>query len=152
MSTMPSSAKADIEAYKHASSEWNFNAGAFTAENQDTKLVLGTRLMRHYAHGLGWGGNFSWVPLDGENLLLFSGELDYTFPIGQHWGFFLGAGVGGASVAGETDLHVPLAAGLKLFPGNDPSWALRADVRDNVIFGQETTHNWEFSAGVSWLF
>jgi opacity protein-like surface antigen len=60
----------------------------------------------------------------------------------------------------QTNLMIPLTAGIKLLNGSRRI-AVRADVRDNVIMisgdedagtEDETTHNWEVSGGISFLF
>jgi hypothetical protein len=59
----------------------------------------------------------------------------------------------------RTDFLLPLAMGLKWFNRMDnPSWAIRVDVRDNIIWFEslngdtDPENNWEISAGFSILF
>lgn len=147
--------------------ELNVHAGAFKwDEADDTDVMVGSRIMLQYPSGWGWGGNFDWVkaeetdgPLDLDvNLYLYSFEIDYTFPSASRAKFFVGGGVGGATikVEDETDTYalVPVGGGIKY--GNtavNPSWAVRGDIRDNIIFGDpDTWHNLELSGGVSFFF
>jgi hypothetical protein len=92
------------------------------------------------------------------------------FPTTSPLKFFVGSGVGAATVKvsdvpepfedSETDLLVPLAGGVKWYSGSpgNAGWALRGEVRDNIIFvdsgedDSETTNNFEFSGGISFLF
>jgi opacity protein-like surface antigen len=120
------------------------------------------------------------------NTYYYNAELEYTFPVPGMLQPFLGAGAGASTVkvsdsgsgtfsiapAGlglasseephdsQTNLMIPLTAGIKLVPGSR-RFAVRADVRDNVIMisgdadegtEDETTHNWEVSGGISFLF
>ncbi|MDX1660216.1 MAG: porin family protein [Gemmatimonadota bacterium] len=160
-------------------------------DDTDTDVLVGARIMRHTESGFGFGGNFDWVfanafelgpAFENEDadisLLLYSGEVDYTFPTDGRTKFFIGAGIGGASTTcddcpddpafdalNDTDLLVPVAAGLKFLNDEfDPTWAFRADVRDNIIwnettfdpdegdFDEEASNNWELSAGISFFF
>lgn len=144
-----SRARAQIEAYQNSPWEWNVNSGIQTVDNAGTNYVLGTRMVYSYPNGLAWGGNLSWAPVEGENLFLYSGEVDYSFPLSDRWVFVAGAGLGAASIGDRTDLHTPFAAGFKWFPTSTPSWSFRTEVRDNVIYGSQTTSNWEVTAGFS---
>jgi hypothetical protein len=60
---------------------------------------------------------------------------------------------------------VPVGVGLKWYNRpSGPTWALRGDLRDNIIFvnadeddvdllgDDDTQNNWEFSGGISFLF
>jgi len=175
--------------------ELNLHAGAlildddFAAslgEADDTDAILGARFLYNTAPGWGFGANFDWVPaasidLRGRdddldvNLFLYSAEVDYTFPSPNRLHFFVGGGVGAATISlsdepegvdddSETDVMVPLAAGLKWFSRTTrQSWALRAEIRDNIIWQEtfdvdegdedpEATHNLELSAGISLFF
>lgn len=144
-----SSAQAQIEPYANSPWELNVNSGIQTVEDAGTNYILGTRLTYNAPNGVGLGTNLSWVPVDGESLFLYSGEMDYSFSLSSQSVLFVGAGLGGASAADQTDFHTPLTAGFKWFPGDNPSWSFRTEVRDNVIYGSETTNNWEVSAGFS---
>lgn len=159
-------------------------------DDTDTDVLVGLRLMRHIPSGFGFGGNFDWVFADqfelgpgfededvNINIYLYSFEVDYTFPTEGPVKFFVGAGVGGATThfddlpgaadfldETDTDLLVPLAAGLKfLDDGTDPRWGFRVDARDNIIWVDEfdpveedldktAENNWELSAGLSFFF
>ncbi|CAN5336048.1 hypothetical protein BH18GEM1_BH18GEM1_19830 [soil metagenome] len=161
--------------------EANLHVGAFFPDEalfgaDDTDAMVGGRLVYNLPSGWGFGGNFDWVladsDLDGNdidtNLYLYSAEIDYTFPSTSRIHFFLGAGVGAATLSyedspesldGETNLLIPVAGGLKWFNAtNRPSWALRAEVRDNIIFADdadedsEATNNFELSGGISFFF
>ena len=146
-------------------------------------LQLGGRVFRNFGSGLSIGGNVDWAQADdvtlapfaglGASLLLYSAELEYGFPISPRSTFFVGAGVGAATVklddapfgaaASSTGLLVPAGGGLKFHNrALSPSWALRFDLRDNVILLEtlgaegetetEPRHNVEASVGVSFLF
>lgn len=165
--------------------ELNIHAGGFRydIEDSDTDFLLGARFMLQYPSGWGWGGNFDWVnvdriPFGGDDieidLYLYSFELDYTFPSTSRAKFFVGGGVGAATgrisdlpgpddEESETNVLVPLAAGIKF--GDRPvrpKWAIRGEIRDNIIFvdgggpvfggEDEAKNNFEFSGGVSFFF
>ncbi|HUP00808.1 MAG TPA: hypothetical protein VM737_04720 [Gemmatimonadota bacterium] len=172
---------------------WELNVHAATLldnlfENSGGAYQVGARIVRNMAFGLGVGGNFDYVRtsdvlvgpgLSGlrADLYLFSFEIDYAIPVSNQADFFLGAGVGGATVRfsefafapsnfapSSTGQLIPLAAGFKVRNrADDPSWAFRFDVRDNIIFlntfdpaegeqDPEPRNNWELSAGFSFLF
>jgi outer membrane protein with beta-barrel domain len=138
-----------------------------------TELLAGGRLVLQLPGGWGLGGNFDWSKSDiGETgvevtSLLYSGEIDYTFGSSGPVRFFVGAGVGAISRTielsdedvDESDLAIPLALGLKYMPGGSSRWAVRADLRDHLIRStdpeneeeNQTTNNFEFSAGLSVL-
>ncbi len=183
-----SNAHAQSPASHYASNnvEANLHAGAlFLDEAEDTDAMVGGRLVYNLPSGWGFGGNFDWVLADtdlGEqdidtNLYLYSAEIDYTFPSTSRIHFFLGAGIGAATISyadapegldGDTNLLIPVAGGLKWFNATQrPSWALRVDLRDNIVLDQtdvdvdeddddddesEATNNFEVSAGISFFF
>lgn len=156
-------------------------------ESDDTDAILGLRFLYNTAPGWGFGANLDWIPaaqidlgpgpgpddLD-INVFLYSAEVDYTFPSPNRLHLFVGGGVGGATIRlddappgiddSETDVLVPLAAGLKWFSRTvRQSWAFRAEVRDNIIWRDrfdpdegdedpEATHNLELSGGISFFF
>ena len=161
---------------------------AIAGEDAETEIGFGGRIFLNMASGWGFGGNFTWVPLSAAedeigdaldfDLFLYSGEVEYTFAASTQLHPFVGVGVGGATIKvdlpdefededfseSETELLIPLAGGVKWFNRtNDPNWAIRAEVRDNIIvvgeeeldgetIDGETTHNWEISGGISILF
>jgi len=112
--------------------------------------------------------------LDGlsASILMYSFEIDYATRVAPRTDFFFGGGLGAATVQfdGASDLQsstgtlVPIGGGIKLLNRPvDPSWAFRVDVRDNIIVRtvvdpvtqaetDEARHNWELSAGISFLF
>jgi hypothetical protein len=112
--------------------------------------------------------------LDGlsANILMYSFEIDYATRVSPRADFFFGGGLGAATVQfdGASDVQnstgtlVPIGGGIKLLNRPvDPSWAFRVDVRDNIIVRtiidpvtqaetDEARHNWELSAGISFLF
>jgi hypothetical protein len=112
--------------------------------------------------------------LDGlsASILMYSFEIDYATRVSPRADFFFGGGLGAATVQfdGAGDLQnstgtlVPIGGGVKLLNRPvDPSWAFRLDVRDNIIVrtiidpttrteNDEARHNWELSAGISFLF
>lgn len=159
------------------------------SDDIETDPMFGIRLARHTESGWGVGGNFDWVSggtleagspdLSGIDLdmFLYSAEIGYTFPTPGPLDYFVGAGAGGATERlkkippldedeTNTDLLVPLVAGLKIYDNDTvPRWAFRLDVRDNLIWREEFSlaandvssgdtsieHNWEISAGVSFF-
>ena len=160
--------------------ELNLHGGALSLDDaDDTDGILGARMLLQYNNGLAWGGNFDWVPSNADfegddfdvNLYLYSFGLEYMFPTTSPLKFFVGTGIGAATVKvsdvpegedfddSETDLLLPLAGGVKWYNGSPgtASWALRGEVRDNIIFvdaggDNEATNNFEFSGGISFLF
>lgn len=149
-------------------------------EEEDTQFGAGLRMFMNQPSGWGFGGNFTWIPGSVDfgteevdfNLYLYSAEVEYTFGSSTRLHPFVGAGVGAATLKvedvpdefedSETELLIPLGGGIKWFPRTTNSnWAVRVDVRDNIIFvsgdedlgdSDETTHNFEISGGVSFLF
>jgi len=155
--------------------EFNVHAGAFFPDqfqNDDTAPMFGGRILVNLLSGWSFGGSFDWVPRNiGQNIdintYLYSGGVEYNFSSQSTTRLFVGAGLGAATtkfsdapenVEDRTELMVPLAVGIKWFdrPSN-PSWGIRADLRDNIIWfedsGGETdpTNNFEISGGVSFL-
>jgi opacity protein-like surface antigen len=159
----------------------------YDIENSDTDVALGGRMMLQYRNGFAWGGNFDWIsvaeiptgPNDDVdlNLYLYSFGVEYMFPTASQLKFFVASGVGAATfkatdvgVSGDedlsqTELMVPVGVGLKWYNRlSSPTWALRGDLRDNIIFvnadeddvdllgDDDTQNNWEFSGGISFLF
>ncbi len=158
----------------------------YDIEDSDTDVQLGARMMLQYRNGFAWGGNFDWINVDridipgtdGDidiDLYLYSLGLEYTFPTAGQFKPFLASGVGAATgriddIPGladddrsKTHLLVPLGVGFKWYnaPLGSASWALRGDLRDNIIFvgdesvifgSDETKNNFEFSGGISFLF
>lgn len=105
---------------------------------------------------------------------LYNASLTYTFPSPNQLHFFASAGVGAATSSPDEDLEelgfesttelaIPVGGGVKWFnQTNDPTWGIRGDVKDHIVMGSdeevggvefegETTHNFEFSAGVSFF-
>ena len=159
--------------------ELNLHAGGLFPDDGESQPIFGTRFMLHKASGWGFGGNFDWVPISDEdtgfdeavdvNTYLYSFEVDYTFRSTNPLRFFVGAGLGAASTRIndapdeidelQNDFLLPLAIGLKWFNRMDnPSWAIRVDVRDNIIWFEsldgdtDPENNWEITAGFSILF
>ncbi len=110
------------------------------------------------------------------DLLLYSGQVGYAVPVASRADLMLAAGIGGVTIrlrdvpsstgvlTSSSGQLVPVGVGIRLRNrAVDASWAFRADVRDDIIFldvqdpasgdvDQEPRHNWEISAGVSFLF
>lgn len=158
----------------------------YDIEDSDTDVALGGRMMLQYRGGFAWGGNFDWVNVNRVDvpgtdddikvdLFLYSFGLEYMFPTGGQFRPFLAGGVGAATgriddIPGlsdddtsKTHLLVPLGGGFKWYNAPPPAatWALRADIRDNIIFvgdesvifgSDETKNNFEYSGGISFLF
>ncbi|MFN2383290.1 MAG: outer membrane beta-barrel protein [Gemmatimonadota bacterium] len=153
------------------------------SENTDTDVMLGARFGLSYPSGWGFGANFDWVMADqvelpsgfededlNINIYLYSGEISYTFPATSQARFFVNAGAGAQTISvsdvpgfddieNETNLMIPVGGGLKwMNSATAPRWAIRGDVRDNIVFGDdaegedETDQNFEFSGGVSLIF
>ena len=166
--------------------ELNLHAAALRPDLFDESsgaLQFGGRIVRNFGNGLSLGGNFDWAapndvtvaPFDGMSakLLLYSASIEYRIPASPRAVFFFGAGAGAATLSlddapvgvtgSSTGLLVPVGAGFKLYNrAIGPTWALRFDIRDNVIMletlnldgGTETEprNNIEASAGFSFLF
>jgi hypothetical protein len=169
-------------------SNWELNLHAATLrpdlfDESSGALQFGSRLFRNFGSGLSVGANVDWArtgdvtvaPFEGlsASLLLYSAEIGYGIRVSPRAVFQLGVGVGQAkldldrSLAGgaesSTGLLVPAGGGVKIHNRVvDPTWAIRFDVRDNVILletvsgdgGTETEprHNIEASVGLSFLF
>jgi outer membrane beta-barrel protein len=155
--------------------------GAMNVEDFGTNPVYGARLAYHVteyvfaeaAYGHTDTGKTSFERLSGSAELLDSGDrkLDYynlsfgfnILPgesfVGGKWAFtsdfFLVAGVGSTSFAGEDNFTWNFGFGYKVL-AND--WlALRVDARDHIfdvdLLGEkQTNHNLEFTGGVSIFF
>lgn len=158
-------------------------------DDTDTDPVFGGRLFHHWDNGFGLGANFDWVLLDeidlpttaedddvNVNLFYYSGELAYTFPSDSRLKFGLSAGVGAATTQfddlpgsedffdeSSTDFMVPIGANLKFVNDPfDPTWGLRVDARDNIVWVDEFSEDletekkpqntWELTAGISFFF
>ncbi len=148
--------------------ELNVHVGGLSLDDaDDTDVLVGARIMLQYPSGWGWGGNFDWVSADEDrDLYLYSFEIDHTFGRGSQLRPFVGGGIGAATEKtttegdddSDTNVLIPLAGGVKwLNQPSQPSWAIRGEIRDNIIFRDtgedtETTNNWEFSGGVSFFF
>lgn len=153
--------------------ELNVHAGAFfpdQLESDDTEMMLGARILVNLLSGWSFGGSFDWVPREigndrDLNTYLYSGGIEYNFSSQSTTRLFAGAGLGAATTKfsdasdnldDETDFLVPLAVGIKWFDRPaDPSWGIRAELRDNIIWwgpGDDPTNNFEISGGVSFLF
>jgi hypothetical protein len=182
-----SGAAAQTEAAGRTSNwELNLHAAAMRPalfDETTQALQFGGRIFRNFANGLSVGGNVDWANADdvtlapfaglGASLLLYSAELEYGIPISPRSTFFVAGGVGAATVSldgapfgaaeSSTGLLVPVGGGVKFHNrALAPSWAIRFDVRDNVILLEtlgsegstetEPRHNVEASIGVSFLF
>jgi hypothetical protein len=158
--------------------ELNVHAGAFfpdQLQNDDTELMLGARILVNLLSGWSFGGSFDWIPRNeiefgnqdiDINTYLYSGGVEYNFSSQSTTRFFAGGGLGAATTKlsdvpenaedSETHLLVPLALGIKWFDRPaDPSWGIRAELRDNIIWwgpDDDPTNNFEISGGVSFLF
>lgn len=151
--------------------EVNAHVGGLALDGADTEVMAGARVVYHTAGGLGFGGNFDVAPVEESearfgtlgfegNLFLASGEVTYTFPSDNPVHLFLSLGVGAATFSpdegdSESELLIPIGGGFAWFH-EETHWAIRADVRDQVIRVEngesDTFHNWEFSGGISYLF
>ena len=169
-------ASAQAEHYGNRPYELNVHVGALMWDDDvdlDTALLLGARIFLNMPSGWAFGGNFDWTQstlaeIGEEDIdlttFLYSGEVEYTFGSPSRIHPFVGAGIGAATFkpegdgGDETELLIPLAGGIKWFPRTTNSnWAIRGEIRDNIIrFSEddfdETTHNFEISGGISFLF
>ncbi|MGH7571116.1 MAG: hypothetical protein ACREMK_04640 [Gemmatimonadota bacterium] len=141
--------------------------------SDSTFPALGARLAYHLPGGVAFGGNLDWQRVsvdvnrfvgppdlfDDEffvhDIVLYSAEIDYTFNTQSRIQYFVGGGLGGATIrqsargtgrnvtpGGEprrvtykTFLVVPLGAGLKVFNREkDPSIAFRLDARNHTMW------------------
>ena len=166
--------------------ELNLHAAALRPDLFDESsgaLQFGGRIVHNFANGLSVGGNVDWAapndvtvaPFGGMSakLLLYSADIEYRDPVSPRAVFFFGAGAGAATLSlddapvgvtqNSTGLLVPVGAGFKVYNRSvGPTWALRFDVRDNVILLEtlnldggtdtEPRNNIEASAGFSFLF
>jgi hypothetical protein len=160
--------------------EFNAHVGVSNADlgSESGKLLVGARFGLYYPSGWGFGGNFDWVnadqgrlpedPSPNINIYLYSGEISYTFPATSQARFFVNAGAGAqtrsvSDVPGfgdfksETNLLIPVGGGVKwMNSATAPRWAIRGDLRDNIVFGSnqggKMDQNLEFSGGVSLIF
>jgi hypothetical protein len=169
-------------------SNWELNLHAATLrpdlfDESAGALQFGGRLFRNFGNGLSIGANVDWAKANditlgplaglGATFLLYSAELEYGVRVSPRAVFFVGAGFGAATVSlddapvgaaeSSTGTLIPAGGGFKVHNrAIAPSWALRFDVRDNVILletlatdgGTETEprHNVEASVGLSFLF
>jgi len=166
--------------------ELNVHAGAMFAQDPDepvlapfdggVEFLVGARVVLNPDGGPGLALSGDRLSLDAGTVWLYSAALEYTFASTRAAHLFGGVGVGGvttdfdddfspseAGSAGvdldtETDLLTPIYFGFKGFNRQtDPDWALRVEIRDNVIFSEdirgstEIFNNWEVSAGFSWI-
>lgn len=136
------------------------------------ELMMGGRAVVSARNGWGVGGNVDFINGEGVNFTMYSAEVHLTIPLHAAMGnMFLAAGVGAITASFEDDVEegefpfdeesstvMPLALGL-LFHDADqapPYIGYRVEVRDNIIFENEDfdqeTHNFELTAGVSFLF
>ncbi|HET6617057.1 MAG TPA: outer membrane beta-barrel protein [Gemmatimonadota bacterium] len=166
--------------------ELNLHAAALRPDLFDESsgaLQFGGRIVGNFANGLSVGGNVDWAapndvtvaPFGGMSakLLLLSADIEYRVPVSPRAVFFFGAGAGAATLSlddapvgvteSSTGLLIPVGAGFKVYNRSlGPTWALRFDVRDNVILLEtlnldggtdtEPRNNIEASAGFSFLF
>jgi hypothetical protein len=158
--------------------ELNVHAGAFLPDqlqDDDTDLMLGARILVNLLSGWSFGGSFDWIPRNeirfgnqdiDVNSYLYSGGVEYNFSSQTTTRLFAGAGLGAATTklsdvpenAEDSESHflIPLAVGIKWFDRPaDPSWGIRAELRDNIIWwgrDDDPTNNFEISGGVSFLF
>jgi len=170
----------------NAQVEVNAHAGAMFAQDPDepvlapfdggVEFLVGARVVLNPDGGPGLALSGDRLSLDAGTVWLYSAALEYTFPSTRAAHLFGGIGLGGAttdfdddfSPAGsgdvdvdldtETDLLVPIYFGFKGFNRQtDPDWAVRVEIRDNVIFSEDVSgstelfNNWEVSAGFSWI-
>lgn len=161
--------------------EFNIHAGGISFDDaDDTELVVGALLEKHFENGLSFGGTFAWSQVgEAADVYFYNVQITYTFPTDSKLRPFLGGGAGAATFSfdSETGADIDLASGSALRLAsvghedrteamvpvgggitfvNDarrPSWGVRGQVRDNIILADEsTTHNIEFTGGFSFFF
>lgn len=161
--------------------EFNVHAGGISFDDaEDTELVVGALLEKHFDNGFSFGGTFAWSQLgDAADVYFYNVQITYTFPTDSKLRPFLGGGGGAATfsfdsedgadidfasgsalrLASEefedtTEAMVPVGGGITYV--NDarrPSWGVRGQVQDKIILAEDnTTHNIEFTGGVSFFF
>ncbi len=152
--------------------------------------ATGARVMYHFPSGFGFGGNFDWARQGGDrrlgipptrlffvqDILFYSGEIGYTLGRGGRIEYFLGGGLGGATIRqiekepgmtirSDTFVLVPFGGGLRVLNrSSDPTFAFRIDLRDHIVWIGEpegrqvflrhegAIDNVELSAGISFFF
>ncbi len=167
---------------------WEITARAGALRNNvasdRTDPIVGASVSRYTAGGLGIGGSIDWsrgeyastadAPTNFD-LVYYGLDVDYSFPRTGRTRVALGSGVGAAwntfdgfSIAGErlegsqTNLMIPILGSVKfLNHATDPSWAIRFDVRDRMVFhgeedvflasGSDVSHNIQGTAGISYF-
>ncbi len=150
--------------------ELNAHAGAlkFSAIDGDYEPMVGGRVSYQLAKGFAIGGHFDWAQGGTDEtdvtMYLYGGDVSYVLPSRNGFHFFLSAGVGGVTLTSdeelveENDMMLSFGGGAKwLNHADDPSWGVRADVKDHImhlgeIHSGNSTNNMEFSAGVSFFF
>lgn len=143
----------------------------------------GGRLAFHLPNGIGFGASVDWASrgqefdgaTDDADTWLYAGEVIYTIPSASRANFFVFLGYGEArfepgalaEAAGAdtvTETLIPIGLGLLWYnhPGR-PWWAIRAEVRDNIILADdpaalgreddddEVTNNYGIAVGLSLL-
>lgn len=171
------------------SSTWELNVrgGALrhdVFDESDTDFTIGGKLARYTAGGWGIGAALDYADA-GERpladvgsvdvrLLRYAAEIDRSFPARGKTRFTLGTGVGAATASydglpgagdkSETNLMVPISAGLKFMNRADaPSWGLTLAARDQMIFlgdtdplgnarDSEIAHHVQGTVGLSFFF
>lgn len=149
-----------------------------------TELLVGARAVINPDGGPGLALSGDRLSLENATVWLYSAALEYTLASARAPHLFGGIGIGGVTtdfdddfdfadggalgslasaqiddeIDSETDPMVPIFFGVKGFNREeDPSWAFRLEVRDNLVFSEEvdgsteTFNNWEVSAGLSWI-
>lgn len=158
-------------------------------EETGTDPLASARLARYTDGGWGLGASLDWArgserrPGEGTvhdvdlTRILYAFTVDRTFAPSPRTRLALGTGIGGATAKWDglpaptdgvfdesgTALLVPVGAGLKfLNRAAGPSWAIRLDVRDNLVFQDDVdpagrardgvAQLWQASAGLSLFF
>lgn len=159
-------------------------------EDDATDLSIGGRFARYTSGGWGVGAALDWIGMDSEipieggkvdvdvDQFLYGVTVDKSFEVSPRARFVVGSGVGAATArysdlprpaggvrdVSETNLFVPIGAGVKLLNrAQAPSWGLRFDVRDNLVFvgddapaglvrDDDVVQQWQASAGISFFF
>lgn len=167
----PGTGHAQVEPYADRPFEVNAHVGGLALDQADTEVMVGARVVFHTPRGLGFGGNFDVSSIEESearfgglgfegDLFLASGEVTYTFRSDNPVHVFVSLGVGAATFSpdegdSESELLIPIGGGFAWFP-EESRWAVRADVRDQIIRVEngesDTFHNWELSGGISFLF
>lgn len=174
--------------------EINVHAGTLVPDedllgDDSAEFMVGARIARRLAHGFAIGANLDWSPVSDVdfpeltqtgfmtdvNVVLYSVDLTYTLPLRGPLDVFASVGAGAGTISyddqpptldddSSTSFLLPFGGGIR-WTSPSGRWAIRGDVRDQVLFLEpedgpfllgtgdtEDLHNVEATVGVSFLF